>query len=478
MNDGIVPLGIVFTPLELAESLVKRFHLAERWQAGATLMDPTCGDGVWFQALVNQANRSGWTPSAQAFGRLYGAERDGASFAKLKQRFDEQGWPFFSQNLLLTDFLGANSLPRVDIGLGNPPWVGFASLPDAEKQRWKPLYRHLQLIPNARAALSGAAQVDLAALVTAHFLRNHWNGKGPAVFLLPRSLAVSAAHHPFRHHFPASCWEKLPGAFPSIGTSVGLGVWDAHFDGDAHLDGDSLGDKAVLPGLEHTSLDPAPLLPKTVLATISVPELSLPRQGINTQGCNEVFFFATKPAGVEEELLYPVPVAKNWALPSAEWTTQRWVLLPYDRKGRLLSPDTLSARYPGAWSYLRSQEERLRQRRGILIGKRIASGGWYALWGVGPYTFQPWKIVWPAYGHRRFVPVLLGPQVWVPQQALQGYCAFSSKKEAFRVYHQLCALPVEETLLAWEGAGTPSWAQPGKMRHFFVVTNGDKVPNP
>ncbi|NNM54985.1 MAG: hypothetical protein HKM05_09715 [Spirochaetales bacterium] len=457
MNDVCAPLGIVFTPLELAESLVQRFHLAEQWQSGATLMDPTCGDGVWFQALVNQAQKSGWTPSAQDFGRLYGAERDTENFTKLKQRFDQQGWPFFSQNLLLTDFLSPNPLPRVDIGLGNPPWVGFASLPEPEKQRWKPLYRHLQLIPNAKAALSGAAQVDLAALVTAQFLHNNWTAKGPVVFLLPRSLAVSAAHRPFREHFPASLCEKLPKAFPAIGTTVGLEVWGP------------LPEEGLIPEAEQASLNQAQLPPKNTLPPIPVPKLSLPRQGINTQGCNEVFFFAKKPVGVEEALLYPVPVAKNWLLPPAEWPVQRWVLLPYDRQGRLLSPDTLSAQYPAAWSYLRSQEERLRQRRGVLIGKRIANGGWYALWGVGPYTFQPWKIVWPAYGHKHFVPVLLGPQVWVPQQALQGYCAFSSKNEALRVYRKLCALPVEETLISWEGAGTPSWAQPGKMQHFFAL---------
>ncbi len=460
MNHADLRLGIVFTPLSLAQNLVRRFGLAERWKAGATLMDPTCGDGVWFQALVNEAVLSGWTPVARDFERLYGVERDKAVFQLLKNRFAQQGWPFLATNFVHQDFLSASNLPRVDIGLGNPPWVGFSALPDHEKELWKPLYRQLDLIPDARAALAGAAQVDLAALVTAYFLTNCWTQQGPTVFVLPRSLAVSAAHRPFRQHYSATLWEKLPQAFPTVGTSAGLGVWGQSSPSEPTPD------KACIEPITKSYENPEKLF-DPVLA-IPVPPLSLPRQGINTQGCNDVFFFETKPEHIEETLLHPVPVAANWQ-PHREGQIQRWVLLPYDRKGRLLGPQELSTNFPRAWAYLCSQQERLRQRRGTLIRKRINKGDWYALWGVGPYTFQPWKIVWPAYGHKRFTPVLLGPQVWVPQQALQGYCAFSSRREAQRVFRSLAKLPVEETLTAWEGAGTPSWAQPGKMRHFFVV---------
>lgn len=96
------------------------------------------------------------------------------------------------------------------------------------------------------------------------------------------------------------------------------------------------------------------------------------------------------------------------------------------------------------------------------------SGVWYGLLGVGAYTFRPWKIIWEAYGKQVFRPVLVGPDIWVPNQALFCSLDFESRDQAEAALEGLNRLPVTEVLTALGGAGRPSWAQPGRMAQFFT----------
>ncbi|NNM67549.1 MAG: hypothetical protein HKM06_06035 [Spirochaetales bacterium] len=445
------PLGAVFTPLALAENLVRRFSLASAWRNGATLMDPCAGDGVWFQALVQVARESGWIPAPRDFERLFGAERDPQIYENLRARFFRQGWPFSPERLLLADYLQDGwKLPKVDIGLGNPPWVSFGDLPDAEKERLKPLYRSLGLVDNPRSTLGGGSRIDLSALIVAQFLSQNLKSDGQAVLLLPRSLAISSSHASFRRHFPASRWEKIPSElFPEVGTAIGLGVWSEETSNAVEV--------------EHT------------WSPVLLPSKSRPRQGVNTQGANKIFFFdGVFPENCDSQLVYPVPTAEQW---KGGLEPHRWVVLPYDpRTGRPLPEATLRQDFKRTWEYLKQHEDFLRARRGLLVKKRIESGFWYSLWGVGDYTFAPWKLIWPAYGDTKFRPLELGPWgrdgqkvPWIPQQSLQAYCAFEDASSLRQVAQQLSTLPVEQVLGDAEGGGTPCWAQPGRMKMFFTL---------
>ena len=45
-------IGAVFTPLRWAEFAIERFGLFERWLAGATVLDPTMGEGNLLEASL------------------------------------------------------------------------------------------------------------------------------------------------------------------------------------------------------------------------------------------------------------------------------------------------------------------------------------------------------------------------------------------------------------------------------------------
>lgn len=248
--------------------------------------------------------------------------------------------------------------------------------------------------------------------------------------------------------------------------------------------------------------------------TPSVPTLPVsakPRQGVNTCGANAVFMFGPEDLpDIEKDLLFPLidrgmfrldsasglsadevidagtdaAIARDAEQPARSEPTgsapglnrawrhtstlpSRYVLLPYDRlTGRVLDGDTLEAHYPRTWAYLCGHRQRLIDRRGSIIRSSITRGLWWALLGVGPYTFAPCKIVWPAYGAHTFTPRLFTGD-WIPNQALQCSMSFSDPQAAAHVLEYLRSGAVERALLEAGGAGTPGWAQPGRMRKFF-----------
>lgn len=239
----------------------------------------------------------------------------------------------------------------------------------------------------------------------------------------------------------------------------------------------------------------------------TLPVSAKPRQGVNTCGANAVFMFGPEDLpDIEADLLFPLidrgmfrldsgsgrfadevidaGIARDGEQPGRSEPTgsaaglkrawrhtstlpSRFVLLPYDRlTGRVLDGDTLEARYPRTWAYLCGHRQRLTDRRGSIIRSSITRGLWWALLGVGPYTFAPYKLVWPAYGAHTFTPRLFAGD-WIPNQALQCSMSFQDRDAAAHVLEYLRSGAVERALLEAGGAGTPGWAQPGRMRKFF-----------
>lgn len=213
---------------------------------------------------------------------------------------------------------------------------------------------------------------------------------------------------------------------------------------------------------------------------------SRPRQGVNTCGANELFMFRhdCRPP-LEQALLYPLICATDFAAGAGSagaesrgadredavhetHTPERLVFLPYDREsGKPLEEPVLKRDYPLSWEYLNAHRERLSARRGAVLRGVISRGYFWSLLGVGPYTFRRWKIVWRAYGKRDFQPRVFAGR-WVPNQALQVAMAFETREEMVRVYRQLCDGRVARELRRSPSAGTPGFAQPGRVRHLFI----------
>jgi hypothetical protein len=148
-------------------------------------------------------------------------------------------------------------------------------------------------------------------------------------------------------------------------------------------------------------------------------------EGVNTGGANAVYWVdivLERPDGlvvvrnliegakikvdevtepIEPDLLYPLLRGRD---------VQRWkaepsalILMVQDPvKRRGIDEKDLQARYPRTYGYLKRFEPVLRQRAAFKRyftrpergGRVTETGPFYSMFGVGDYTFAPWKVVW------------------------------------------------------------------------------------
>jgi hypothetical protein len=89
---------------------------------------------------------------------------------------------------------------------------------------------------------------------------------------------------------------------------------------------------------------------------------------------------------VDIEASHRYPLLKGThVLRNRPWSGQ-WMLVPHERTGASTSEMAFSA--PQAWSYVQSHAPAFAARKSRIYTK----GDPYAIFGVGPYTFAPWKV--------------------------------------------------------------------------------------
>ena len=65
--------GAVFTPSKWAEKLVEK-HFFKEWLNGATVLDPTAGEGVFLKSFLNIAIKQSVELTHERVSRLFGIE--------------------------------------------------------------------------------------------------------------------------------------------------------------------------------------------------------------------------------------------------------------------------------------------------------------------------------------------------------------------------------------------------------------------
>lgn len=115
--------GAYYTPLLLAEKIAEYFKDDFSLK---TMFEPSCGDGVFFDALISKA-------LIQRFSQLYGIEIEKNETEKLESRFSEYK-NVKIQNTDFFDFYKNNySFARYDLILGNPPYIRYQYLTEAQR---------------------------------------------------------------------------------------------------------------------------------------------------------------------------------------------------------------------------------------------------------------------------------------------------------------------------------------------------------
>ena len=495
-EDRKSAIGDVFTPPEWGAAAAKWSGVLDCWLAGGTVLDPTMGEGNLLESLVLAAEERGLDPASLPFETLYGNELNTRHFQAALEKFRTRWNRDMSSNFSNLDFFDYNCLP-FDAVFGNPPWTAFADLPSDYKDRVRGLFHHYDLVSDSRKLLLGGSRIDIAALVVQKAIGQHLRDGGIASFFLPLSLLLNdGAHERFRacsvNGIPFSILSVKDFAETNVfgvSTRSGLVVFRRGESASYPIPYERLEGGQWIRCLARPLFAPTDPLSVYFRGTsedgsrpdkIRVRKDSKPRQGINSCGANEVFFFdRVEPAGdglvsadgslLPAAYVHPLITSKNFGEDGP--SPVRWAFLPYDRNGKVLSAEAVGSD-PHLKAYLSLRRGRLEGRKGSLIGAQIRRGLWWAMMGVGRYSFAPYKVVWEAYGKKSFQPRIF-EGFWQVNQSLQAYIPCADAAEAQRVLHALRQPAVEGYLLAHRMEGTMNWAQPGRVGRLLEFTDDD-----
>jgi hypothetical protein len=488
-------IGAFFTPLDMAETMIQTYNIHRKWASGASVLDPTAGNGRLLEALIRTCQNNKIPITGDMLGRLKGYEKEKEFILNFKERIENSYSLTIPQNMLSQrDFLTVEP-ESWDILLGNPPWLNFTDLPDEEKEDLKALFKHYGLVGKGRHILLGHSRIDLAALIIQKAMQDHLKVGGEAYFFIPLSLLLNeGAHNTFRKGILAGdCFSiqeirdfGANNVFQDVNTRCGFtalkksepqkdripyltrmerGQWKSEMSGTVGQQGSSyrILDNELSPPLIRLAAD------------------SRPRQGINTGGRNQIFIFdrlekesedtvrlynKSRSVLLPDQLVYPLITSEQF---KGKERANRFIFLPYKRNGKVLGLEEIK-KYPLAYQYLSDQKDQLTSRKGSMLGSTMKMGRFWTLLGVGPYTFSCWKIVWEAYGKKDFNPRIFHTfegKPWIPNQALQAACSFGSEEEARRVLTDLKHPGINRILKQQNMEGTCNWAQPGRMAHFM-----------
>jgi hypothetical protein len=484
-----------FTPRPWAIWLAQETGTLHAWLDGATVLDPTCGRGDLLLGLLSAAVRRGIPTTELPVQRLCGIEREPEYLRRLVLDCREEfGIAFPAENLHCTDFLSAAPSLRTDLLLGNPPWANFTDLPVEEKTALKPHFVRYGLALDRRGLLLGGSRIDVAALVVTKAIADHLLPGGRASFFLPLSLLTGdGAHAGLRRYCatgaPFAVTEVFDfdgvSAFPGVSTRYGA----ISFLRDAaprwpvpwrRPTGDEIRWAAPIASDEGplaVAESPAALNRLRDRPRIVVPPGARPRQGVNPCGASRAFFLRNVTPIDEERSTADSPIAGRVVLPrrylfplltadqfsDVDALPLRWVVLPHDpMTGQPLTTEQVTT-CPDLAAYLDRCRPLLENRPGQWLGQWLKRGRWWALLGVGPYCFTPYRVAWPAYGVTQFTPrVFAAP--WQGQQALHAHIPCASREEAEALRRDLARPAVQEYLRSYCTAGTRNFAQPGRIR--------------
>ena len=494
-SDPCDDVGRVFTPIQWAKWCCKKFGIYESWRKGATIFEPTCGDGSFFRALISIALENGDSIKESDLCNLYGVEInpiDKQDF--LKYVYKETGINFPDTNYTVCDFLDYPESLKFDIAVGNPPWINFTDLSFEHKNRLKPEFFKYGLVRNKKDVLLGGSRIDLASLIIQKCMGNHIKKDGNGFFFIPLSLFFNEDANKFfrpsegsKNTFSvASMFEFETGlVFEKISTRNGFVSLKKNNIQEFPVPFEKRGfnGKKFISKCFPVSENGAWMVTdKPIKADsfkkIDVEDWQMPRQGMNTGGLHKAFILEKPPQ--ELNTLSAIDVFENGYGTKVQLSTEfikplidgklfsgnavrraRYILCLHDEKGLPLSEQKVREQF-GVWDYLTKHKEDMISRKGVLIQSAIKKGRFWALIGVGPYSFSDYKVVWESLGKKVFRAIVLSGE-WQGNQAMHAFIPCNSKDDAERICIQLNKI-VPEYLSAFGMAGTCNWAQPGRIK--------------
>ncbi|MBX3204501.1 MAG: hypothetical protein KF764_05500 [Labilithrix sp.] len=419
-------LGDWQTPVELARAALG--VVARRGPTPAVVLEPTCGEGSFLVAAAERFRRAA----------LVGYELNERYAATARDRL-----PPKRARVTVADFFRVDwdralaDLPEPILIAGNPPWVtnaalgGIGSTNLPEKRNFKGLtgyealtgksnfdvsewmlLRLLEALQGRRATVAVLCKTAVARRVVELATAKRWSVRPGGLWRIDAMRHFRAAvdavlfvcdvggDAPTDARWPryAALDAELPTA--SMAVVGGAVVADADaLERTAHLAGSS--DPEWRSGLKHDCA--------------RVMELELQgRRWVNGLG---------EEVAVEDHLLFALMKSSDVARGGTP--RARAVIVPQTALGEDTS--RLRQTAPRAWHYLSTHRERLRARKSAVYRGQPD----FAIFGVGPYSFAPWKVAvsglykrcaFSVVGPRRDKPVMLDDTCY--------FLPFASEEEA------------------------------------------------
>lgn len=170
----------------------------EHFSSELRFADHLLTNSAWFddlvQTLVNESGRAAHKPTNQlsegTIHRLAIATDDlpalNANFARLKQLHEDKRnhiWSYYIRNVSRPAWL-ARDENRVDVIVGNPPWLSYRHMTAAMKRRFKSLATDRRFWHDE----STATHQDLAGLFVARAVEQYLKTGGSLAFVVPNSV--------------------------------------------------------------------------------------------------------------------------------------------------------------------------------------------------------------------------------------------------------------------------------------------------
>jgi len=144
---------------------------------------------------------------------------------------------------------------------------------------------------------------------------------------------------------------------------------------------------------------------------------------------------------IEDFFVYPMIKSrhlKKWSLKG-----HNYVLQMHDPKKKIgYDEGWVKINFPKTYSYLKACEDKLKSRKSRVVKQLMKKGPFYSMFGVGEYTFSPYKVVWCSMGGKLISTVVgsvkdnyLGEKLIIPEHVL-AYFHTDNKNEA----HYLCSI--------------------------------------
>jgi hypothetical protein len=389
-----------------------------------------------------------------------------------------------------------------DFVVGNPPWIKWEFLAPNYRKKLGILYLDIYKLYSYRGMKAGMgyAHDDISIVFTYVAMDKYLRNGGKLGFLLKQTLYRGIAGKEFRKFMIEKNAVKVPvkvlkvhdlvelHPFEKSGSETSVIIIQKSFKNSYPIpyvrwhiltghkpseiqDSSDLEDALSITSREELDAYPDPSNKDPTDVWVTVPKGQKPSPVIITPNpyevrhgvvndLNSVFFLRVnrkQPNGnllvsnwsdlgrkkvksvtteIEPDLVFPVVKphhVKRWLI-----NGYYLMIVPQKKHGED-NESLLRLRYPLTYAYLHSFKKELLGR-----SSRWFKGNkpFYSLFGIGPYTFKPYKVVWSAIGYLPAFAVastitdeFLGKKLIIPDNTI-GYIPSDSKEEA----HFVCAL--------------------------------------